>query len=108
MNKSIFVIATALIGALSLQAQDSESLRPDLGFKVGIPVADMFNPGTGFSSHTPRYTFGVTGEFHLPKNLRFEIDGCISAADQQRLALAGGRSRLPPDHVKLVGNSGPV
>jgi Outer membrane protein beta-barrel domain len=75
MNKSIFVIATALIGALSLQAQDSESLRPDLGFKVGIPVADMFNPGTGFSSHTPRYTFGVTGEFHLPKNLRFEIDG---------------------------------
>lgn len=75
MNKSIFVIATALIGALSLQAQDSESLRPDLGFKVGIPVSDMLNSGTGFSWHAPRYTFGVTTEFRLPKNLRFEIDG---------------------------------
>ena len=87
MNKSIFVIATALIGAWSLQAQDSESHMPvDLGFKVGIPVTDMFSagnttqfgnniPGSGFSSAVPRYEFGVSGEFHLPKNLRFEIDG---------------------------------
>ena len=75
MNRCIFVFAIASIGAVSLQAQDFESLKPDLGFKVGIPVADRFNTGTGFSSHTPRYTFGVTGEFRLPKNLRFEIDG---------------------------------
>ena len=75
MNKSLLVIATTLIGALSLQAQFSESLRPDLGFKFGIPVSDTFSTGRGFSSHTPRYTIGVSGEFHLPKNLHFEIDG---------------------------------
>jgi opacity protein-like surface antigen len=57
-----------------------------LGFKVGIPVTDMFSasntslfggnqPGSNYTSAVPRYEFGVTGEFHLPKHLRLEVDG---------------------------------
>src|SRR5579884_1715616 len=76
-------------GAMSLAAQNSEEHMPvTLGFKVGIPVTDMFSagnttmfggsnvlPGSNYASAVPRYEFGVSGEFHLPKHLRFEIDG---------------------------------
>ena len=70
-----------------LSAQEP-SYVPTLGFKVGIPVTDMFSaknttqfssnnsvPGSSFSSAVPRYEFGVSGEFHLPRHLRFEVDG---------------------------------
>ena len=62
-----------------------------LGFKVGIPITDMFSTsnnasilsgtqlvpgfGSGYTSAVPRYEFGISGEFHLPYHLRFEIDG---------------------------------
>jgi hypothetical protein len=37
MNKKILLIATALLGATALYAQDSESHMPiNLGFKVGF------------------------------------------------------------------------
>ncbi len=86
MKIQICLAALATLGATALFAQ--ESYVPTLGFKVGIPVTDMFSasnttqfgnnnsvPGSTFSAHMPRYEFGVSGEFHLPKHLRFEVDG---------------------------------
>lgn len=87
MKKQICLVALAALGAASMFAQE-KSYVPTLGFKVGIPVTDMFSasnttqfgnnnsvPGSSFSSAVPRYEFGVSGEFHLPKHLRFEVDG---------------------------------
>jgi hypothetical protein len=82
------------LGALSIgaNAQDSESHLPvTLGFKVGVPVTDMFSasntsvfnsgiPGSSYTSGVPRYTFGLTGEFRLPKQLRLEVDGLYKRA----------------------------
>jgi hypothetical protein len=75
-----------MFGAVALHAQDNETRPVDLGFKVGVPITNMFSasntsefnqtvPGSAFSSAVPRYEFGVSGEFHLYKNLRFELDG---------------------------------
>lgn len=81
------VTTIALLSVVSLCAQDSETHLPvTLGFKVGIPVTDMFSasnttqfnnsiPGSNFTSAVPRYEFGVSSEFHLPMHLRFEVDG---------------------------------
>jgi hypothetical protein len=109
MNKKLMVIATSLISALSLKAQDSESRLPvNLGFKIGIPVTDMFSagnttlfgnkiPGSEFTSAVPRYTFGVTGEFRLPKNLRFEIDGLYKRGGfSSALPWSGGGTAYRP------------
>ncbi len=94
MRKNACLMALVVLGATSLFAQ--ESYIPTLGFKVGVPVTNMFDagntnqasigsgsqsatftgiPGSRFSSAVPRYEFGVSGEFHLPKHLRFEVDG---------------------------------
>jgi Outer membrane protein beta-barrel domain len=77
------------LGAASLWGQENK-LPVTLGFKVGVPITDMFQasnttnflngntsglPGSNYTSAVPRYTFGVSGEFHLPYNLRFEVDG---------------------------------
>jgi hypothetical protein len=75
-------------GAMSLSAQEGEHRPITLGFKVGIPVTDMFSasnttafggsnviPGSNYASAVPRYEFGVSSEFHLPYHLRFEVDG---------------------------------
>src|SRR5579875_1271211 len=89
MKKSLLIAAMVVFGTASLHAQESESHMPvTLGFKVGIPVTDMFSasnttqfgnnttvPGSVFTSAVPRYEFGVSAEFHLPKHLRFEVDG---------------------------------
>jgi hypothetical protein len=93
MNKKLLIVATALLGAATVYGQDTEHLPVNLGFKVGIPVTDMFSasnttlfngnqnvPGSNFTSAVPRYEFGVSGEFHLPKHLRFEIDGLYKRA----------------------------
>ncbi len=104
----IQICAAALIafGAATLYAQDSEGHMPvTLGLKIGIPVTDMFSasntslfsgqnqiPGSAFSSAVPRYEFGVSGEFHLPHRVRFELDGLYKRA--------GFSSALP------FGNSG--
>ncbi len=83
MRKLSF-IPMILVGAASLYAQES-NMPVNLGFKIGIPVTDMFSasnttqfgntiPGS-YTSAVPRYEFGVSGEFHLPKHLRFEVDG---------------------------------
>ncbi|MGA8029083.1 MAG: outer membrane beta-barrel protein [Bryobacteraceae bacterium] len=82
--RKVSILALVVLGAASLQAQESEQ-PVTLGFKVGVPVTDMFSasnttqfsnsiPGS-FTSAVPRYEFGVSGEFHLPLHLRFEIDG---------------------------------
>ena len=85
--RKLALLGIIMLGAASLYAQDSESHMPlNLGFKVGIPVTDMFSaanttqfnnsiPGSTFSSAVPRYEFGVSSEFHLPMHLRFELDG---------------------------------
>src|SRR5690242_6180998 len=88
MKSKFLFLGMIALGAASLYAQDTEHMPVHLGFKVGIPVTDMFSasntsafgganqiPGSSFSSAVPRYEFGVTGEFNLPKNFRFEIDG---------------------------------
>jgi hypothetical protein len=92
---SIFAILAA--GAMTLSAQESH-LPVTLGFKVGIPVTETFNtssnssilsgtsltngglPGSNYSSATPRYEFGLSGEFHLIKHFSLEVDGLYKRA----------------------------
>jgi hypothetical protein len=101
MNKTILVIATAALGAASLYAQNAESLPIDLGFKVGVPITNMFSasntsefnqtiPGSPFSSAVPRYEFGVSGGFHLYKGLRFEVDGIYKRGGFESVFANGG------------------
>lgn len=105
MKYKILLVTTIVLGAASLYAQDSEEHLPvTLGFKVGIPVTDMFDasnttqfgsntnlPGSAFTSAVPRYEFGVSGEFHLPKHLRFEVDGLFKRGGfDSSLPFAGG------------------
>ena len=94
MSMKYLCVGTIALGALSIgaNAQDSESRLPvTLGFKVGIPVTGMFSasntdffnntiPGSSYTAAVPRYTFGLTGEFHLPKQLRLEVDGLYKRA----------------------------
>jgi hypothetical protein len=89
MRSNICIGVMLVLGAASVYAQNSETHMPvTLGFKIGIPVTDMFSasnttqfgnssnvPGSNFTSAVPRYEFGVSSEFHLPAHLRFEIDG---------------------------------
>jgi hypothetical protein len=88
MKNKIGFVAIIALGATSLFAQEAH-LPVNLGLVVGIPVTDMFSannttlfgnsnqlPG-GYSAAVPRYEFGVTGEFHLPYGLRFEVDGLV-------------------------------
>lgn len=83
MRKKLILAAMLAAGATSLFAQEGRPVT--LGLKVGVPVTDMLSasntgwlngsvPGN-YSAHTPRYEFGVSGEFHLPYHLRFEVDG---------------------------------
>jgi hypothetical protein len=109
MKNYLLVIATAMLSVGAVYGQDSESHMPvTLGLKVGIPVTDMFSagnttqfgntiPGSGFSSAVPRYEFGVSGEFHLPKHLRFEVDGLYKRGGfSSALPWAGGGSAYRP------------
>ena len=61
----------------------SRAERPvQLAFKGGIPVRDWFDidnsnvngPAPHYGATHQWYMFGVTGEFKLPKNFRFEVD----------------------------------
>lgn len=109
--KKICLMAMIVLGAASLYAQDSEEHLPvTLGFKVGVPVTDMFSasnttqfgnntnvPGSAFSSAVPRYEFGVSGEFHLPMNLRFEVDGLFKRGGfDSGLPFTGGGTAYRP------------
>ncbi len=80
----------AALCAAGLHAQEHDSIKPTLGFKVGIPVTDMLSVGNAtvlsgqnqifvspYSVAVPRYEFGVSAEFHLPYHLRFEVDGLV-------------------------------
>jgi hypothetical protein len=85
-------LALFSLAASTLLAQGTEADRPlTLGFKVGVPVTDMFSanntsefndtlPGSTYNAAVPRYIFGVSGEFKLPAHLRFEIDGLYKRA----------------------------
>jgi hypothetical protein len=109
MKKLFSAAALVAFGAISLCAQDTESHMPvTLGFKVGVPVTDMFSasnttqfsnntPNSPFTSAVPRYEFGVSGEFHLPKHLRFEVDGLFKRGgfDSQLPWSAGGVAYRP-------------
>ncbi len=105
MRNKFCVAALAVLGAVSLYAQDSETHMPvTLGFKIGVPVTDMFSasnttqfgsnsnvPGSSFTSAVPRYEFGVSGEFHLPMHLRFEVDGLFKRGGfDSSLPFSGG------------------
>jgi Outer membrane protein beta-barrel domain len=78
------LLGVIVLGVGSLYAQES-TMPVSLGFKIGVPVTDMFSAGNttqfgsaipgSYTSAVPRYEFGVSGEFHLPMHLRFEIDG---------------------------------
>ncbi len=103
MKKQIYLLAFIALGAAPMFAQEG-SYVPTLGFKVGVPVTNMFDagntsqlgsnnsiPGSTFSSAVPRYEFGVSAEFHLPKHLRFEVDGLFKRGGfNGSLPFAGG------------------
>jgi hypothetical protein len=108
MKRQICLVAFVALGATTMFAQE-KSYVPTLGFKVGIPVTDMFSasnttqfsnntsvPGSAFSSAVPRYEFGVSGEFHLPKHLRFEVDGLFKRGGfDSALPFGGGTAYRP-------------
>jgi hypothetical protein len=108
MKKTALVIATVTIGAAMLHAQDSESKPVSLGFKVGIPVTNMFSasntssfdqniPGSSFSSAVPRYEFGLSSEFRVFGRLRFEVDGLYKRGGfDSALPWAGGGMAYRP------------
>jgi Outer membrane protein beta-barrel domain len=86
MHVSIRSICVFTLGATALFAQNADEGHwpVTLGFKVGVPVTEMFNTGgnsaigpstTFYSSSVPRYEFGPSAEFRLPFHLRFEVDG---------------------------------
>lgn len=94
LRSTILLLAVFTGGSIFAQAPEQQSHMPvTLGFKVGIPVTDMFDasnttlfngntnvPGSAYSAAVPRYEFGVSGEFHLPYHLRFEVDGLFKRA----------------------------
>jgi Outer membrane protein beta-barrel domain len=104
-NKLTLAAITCLLGTFPVLGQVNESRMPiTLGFKVGVPVTDMFSAsnttlfngisgggtsisGSPYTSAVPRYTFGVSSEFHLPYHLRFEVDALFKRA--------GYNSQLP-------------
>ncbi len=89
MSIKKLLLGSLFLSGTILLAQAAESHWPvTLGFKAGIPVTDMMSAsntslfggnqqitGSNYSSHTPRYILGVSGEFHIPYNLRLEVDG---------------------------------
>jgi hypothetical protein len=87
MRSKFAIAGLVLAGAMSLFAQDAETHMPvTLGLKVGIPITDMFSannvgylnsslPGSTYNASTPKYILGVSGEFHLYKRFRLEVDG---------------------------------
>ena len=115
--RNLYLLALVVFGAVSLCAQESKV--PTLGFKVGIPITDMFsasnttafgsklaNPASPYTSAVPRYTFGVSGEFHLPYHLRFEVDGLFKRGGYTTSFLAGGRTLYTPtkfNHWEIPG-----
>lgn len=101
------VMATAMLGSVALYAQDTESMPVTLGVKVGIPITNMFSANnttefgqtvpSPFSAAEPRYEWGVSGEFHLYKNLRFELDGLIKRGNfNSGFPYAGGGIAYQP------------
>lgn len=110
MKRNIWLPALIALGASSMFAQQEFSYVPTFGFKVGVPVTDMFDasnttqfggntsvPGSTFSSAVPRYEFGLSTEFHLPKHLRFEVDGLFKRGgfDSSMPFAAGGLAYRP-------------
>jgi len=87
MRSKIAIAGLILASAMSLFAQDSETHLPvTLGLKFGVPITDMFSannvgylngniPGSTYNASTPKYILGVSGEFHLYKRFRLEVDG---------------------------------
>lgn len=106
MQIKLFTGALVLLGAVSLYAQDSESHMPvTLGLKFGVPITQMYSagnttqfgnslPNSPFSSHTPRYILGASGEFHLPGQWRFEVDGLYKRGGFNSALPFGGTSQL--------------
>ncbi|HMF74352.1 MAG TPA: outer membrane beta-barrel protein [Bryobacteraceae bacterium] len=87
MRSKLAIAAIVALGTMSsLYAQDIENFPVKLGLKVGIPITDMFSannvgylngniPGSTYNAATPKYILGVSGEFHLYKRFRLEVDG---------------------------------
>ncbi len=79
-----------LFGSVSLCAQDVQDFVPTFGVKIGVPVTNMFRANSdvlsggtqvgGYTTAVPSYEVGVSGEFHLPYHLRFEVDGLYKRA----------------------------
>lgn len=79
-----------LFGSVSLCAQDVQDFVPTFGVKIGVPVTNMFRASSdvlsggtqvgGYTTAVPSYEVGVSGEFHLPYHLRFEVDGLYKRA----------------------------
>lgn len=104
MKTKLTILGLAFLGASCLFAQEPNSFMPTLGFKVGVPVTDMFSagntsefndglPGSAYNVSVPRYKFGVSAEFHLPYHLRLEVDGLFQRAafaTQDSLVSLGG------------------
>jgi hypothetical protein len=101
MRSKIAIAGLIFFGATSLFAQNTETVKPvDLGFKFGVPITDMFSannvgylngslPGSTYNAASPKYILGVTGEFHLYKRFRLEVDGLYKRAGFSTSGLYG-------------------
>lgn len=69
------------ITALSVQAQQFS-----FGLRAGIPVTDVYEPASPFTSvrtSTTRFTAGPSFEMSLPQNFSFGFDALFKRFDQQ-------------------------
>jgi opacity protein-like surface antigen len=110
-NKKSYLVTLGLLTAGLALGQSSEHMPVTLGLKVGIPVTDMFSTsntgglgsgsstgiaGSNYSSHTPRYIFGASAEFHMPLHLRLEVDGLYKRGGYNNsIPLGTGTAYLP-------------
>lgn len=113
VNKTSYLVVLSLMTAGLTLGQSSEHMPVTLGLKVGIPITDMFStsntgglsagssspagiPGSNYSSHTPRYILGASGEFHMPFHLRFEVDALYKRGGYNNsIPVTGGTAYLP-------------
>ena len=113
MGKGILAGVFALACVSGLHAQEFESFKPTLSFKIGVPVTDMFTasntsafggknqlPGSPYTSAVPRYEFGVGAEFHMPYHLRFEIDGLVKRGGFNSFNTLGDGVYRPTDFTQ--------
>ncbi len=104
MKKKLSIAGLFALGAVSLFGQAVEKMPVTLGFKIGVPITDMLSasnvgylngtvPGSNYTAATPKYILGVSGEFHVYRRFRLEVDGLYKRTGFATNGLYGSTGR---------------